>query len=193
VTSSPTPSDNHFEPWEEQTARAAVRSFNTTHAGGIRGWDEDDLVQECLLQWWLRRDRYDSAMGASRRTFMNRVCENRLFDLVREAGADKRGGRRNDLSLEWESDGGWSLEEVIPDPRPADPESEAALAALRDQIRALRPRLTTRQWALVEDALRDFDIRETSSRLGVPRSTLYDELRRMRALFRDAGLEEFLR
>lgn len=190
--SAPTPPDG-FEPWEEETARAVVRSFLVARGGCVDEEIQQDLVQECLLQWWLRRGRYDTTRGANRRTFMNRVCENRLRDLWREQRAARRRGLQADMSLEREGDSEPSLQDSIADPAAADPQHEADLSALRDRLLNVRHRLTARQRALVDALLQGFEIGEASAQMGVPRSSLYDELRRLRTPFRDAGLEEFLR
>lgn len=52
--------------------------------------------------------------------------------------------------------------------------------------------LTPRQRRLIHGLYEDRSLSELSRALGVPRPTLHDELRRIRQVFRDQGLEEYL-
>lgn len=189
VSFSPTPPADGFEDWELETADAVVRAFLRRLPTHTDGWSVDDLVQDCLLHWWLQRGNYDAGRGANRRTFMNRVCENRLRDIQRSAVAAKRRGARPDVSIDSER----TPPAVVDPDVESDPESHAERSALREAIANVHSRLSPRQQAIADDLRRGFDVSAVSARSGVPRSTLYDELRRMRVIFRDEGLEEFLR
>ena len=46
-----------FEGWEVAIARRISSDFIARHRW-IRGYDLDDLVQECLVQWYLARQTY---------------------------------------------------------------------------------------------------------------------------------------
>ena len=39
----------------------------------LRNEDDEDLLQECLTQWFYARDKYDPAGGASRRSGWARI------------------------------------------------------------------------------------------------------------------------
>ncbi|MFQ6029237.1 MAG: hypothetical protein ACE5Q6_17300 [Dehalococcoidia bacterium] len=63
---------------------------------------------------------------------------------------------------------------------------------LRLSLEAARSRLSPRQRQLLEGLLSEYPMSHLSQRLGVPRATLYDELERIRRIFRDEGLHQFL-
>ncbi len=154
---------------------------------------EEELVQECLLHWWLQRYRYDEARGANRRTFMNRVCENRLRDLWREMHAARRWSARGTLSLDAPAgDDGDPLIDLLEDdaPRPDVLAEDSELLAL---IARVRSRLTPRQREILDGFTASHTVAAIARELGVHRDTVYEERRRIQNTCRDVGLEDFLR
>lgn len=87
-----------FDEWELRLVRLRVKDFLETRSGA--DLDADDLSQEALIHWWLQRDRYSPARGASRQTFLRRVVDAKLLDVQRERMAKKRGGGDRALSLD---------------------------------------------------------------------------------------------
>lgn len=69
-------------------------------------------------------------------------------------------------------------------------ESEVMSSVIREDLLS-RLSLGQRRLALGLEA--GMSMSEIGRRLDVPRGTLYDELERIRKIFRDEGLEEFLR
>ena len=154
---------------------------------------EEDLVQECLLHWWLQRSRYDEARGANRRTFMNRVCEHRLWDLWRGAHASQRWSPRGTLSLDAPAtEGGDPLAELLEDSAHG-PDVLAEYSELLALIARLRSRLTPRQQEVLDGLHVSRTVAEIARELGVHRDTVYEDRRRIQNACRDAGLEDFLR
>ena len=159
--------------------------------------DFDDLVQECLLRWWQQRSLYSEGRGANRRTFMNRVLTNRLRDLRRQERAQKRRVDREARSLDKplgdEGDDLSSLMNLLPDESTdSRPEEAAERAELAEGIDRVRRRLTLRRRELLDGISAGFSMSELSRRLATPRSTLYDELERIKQEFRAEGLDDFL-
>lgn len=197
--SAPTPppgAPDGFEAWEVDTAKAVVRSFIAAH-GAFAKLDFDDLVQDCLFHWWLKRDRYEETRGTSRRTFMNRVLTNRLRDLRREELAEKRRGDREarslDEPLDYDGDSP-SLADLLPDETAdARPEDRVEQAELRERIALTREHLPSRQRALLDHLLAGENLSDVSRSLSTPRATLYDDMRRIRTVFEAEGLRDFLR
>ncbi len=149
---------------------------------------EDDLLQEVLLQWLTQRERFSGDRGASIQTFFRNVAKNHLADIYREQTADKRGGHFHTLSLnqpvgDEESDGD-ELGDFVPDPQDVASEVEGEIE--RDRILAF---LTPRQRELAEGLAQDYSVSEMSKKMGVPRTTLNDELSRIRRTLRKKDYE----
>jgi len=83
--------DGELSEWEVTLARRLVEDFLATRRP-FRDLDADDLLQECLARWWLKRRHYSEDRGASLATFMRRVLKARLVDIDRRERATKRGG-----------------------------------------------------------------------------------------------------
>lgn len=158
----------------------------------------DDLVQECLTHWWAKRRHYSEDRGASPATFMRRVLKARLSDIERRERATKRGGYTEPLSLDAplssDEPNPATLGDLIRDGnQERSPEQAAERRVLRDRIGRAYQLLTSRQRQLVRGLASDASMSDLSRQLGIPRATLYDERRRIEKVFRDEGLEEFLR
>jgi RNA polymerase sigma factor (sigma-70 family) len=181
---APTPSDG-FEPWELDTANAVVRSHLRVR-GQLRDKElEQNLIQECLLQWWLKRDRYDSTRGANRRTFMNKVCENHLRGLARRANTQRRGRGRQPLSLDVPlNEGGDLLADLYPGASPA-PDREVEVLDLARQVERFRRRLSQRQREVLNGRLEGRSNVDLAREIGVSRDTVHEDIKRIQKVARD--------
>ena len=112
----------------------------------------------------------------------------RLLDFERELQAEKRGGTQVAQSLDAplaEGEDAMTLHDTVPDRR--QPE------VLIEALKRAGANLTDRQQGVVQ-ALNQGDSKvDAARRLGIHRDTLYQELKRIQQVFRDEGLEEFLR
>jgi len=134
-------------------------------SGAMRPGDREDFEQEALLGLWIALRRYDPSR-ASLRTFVERITDNRFASLMRY--------RRSSLVVE-RLDGHWF---ATPDGIPAvqfQVDFERILAPLSDADRTL---------ALL---LVDYRPTQISRMLGIPRSTLYARMARLRRAFLKAG------
>lgn len=52
--------------------------------------DWEDVAQELRIHLWLKQDSYDPHKGASEKTFVNRLLENKIKDLQRTVNRQKR-------------------------------------------------------------------------------------------------------
>ncbi len=196
VTPSPTPlgsgPEGGFEEWEFRIASLTVRDFLEANPSFLP--DREDLLQECLIHWWTKRRTYSTERGASPTTFMRKVIRAKLADIRRRASATKRGGYTEPLSLDAAPDPeGRSLADQIADEAPGgDPEEAAWRALLKPNIECVLPLLTARQRRVAQELGSGLTIAEISRSFGLSRSTLYDEIQRIRKVFRDQGLEEFV-
>lgn len=186
------PLSGDLEEWEEQRVRQVVDIFLRRHSG-IPGYDEDDLYQEGHIAWLRARKTYRAERGASIRTYIARVVENRLTDLAREARAASRrpAAGVDSLDAALGPDGG-SRADYLPDDA-ASPSDEAERAELAERIARVRGRLPARQKDVFDALAEDHQKVRIARDLGISRDTLYDEIRRIQDACRDAGLEEFLR
>lgn len=185
-----------FEGWELAIARRLIKAYQLEWPA-LGAQDFEDLLQECLLHWHGVRERYDGERGASPRTFMARVIRNKLMDIVRELEADKRKIAGLAVSLDappaGRQDDGTAESEL--GARLSDASSEEALQQreLAADLEEAMNALSVPQRALCEALLRnDFNMKQASEWLGTPRATLYDELKRIRRLFRKKGLDAYL-
>jgi RNA polymerase sigma-70 factor (ECF subfamily) len=177
-----------FEDWEIAMARRLSSEFLAQH-GWIKGYDVDDLMQECLIQWYLAHHTYQPGKGTSRRTYMARVVKRRLQNILNEQLAEKRAADRFATSLD-ELLGATELglKDLIPtSQKPAEPDISLKL----DLQRALS-RLTPDQRKLCLLLRQGYGIREISIMLRKPRATIYDDIKRIRKTFTEAGMDEYL-
>jgi RNA polymerase sigma factor (sigma-70 family) len=193
------PPGDGFEPWETSLARSLVYAYVTSYSLP-RDVEPEDLVQECLLHWWRQRRLHDPERGASLATFMRRVLTAKLADIARAERATKRMGFTEALSLDEtisdddeEGDEGTTWIDMLPDDMPDWQTEEAAdRALLKERIDRVIAMLSPRQQRLIEMLHSDASMARISRTLAIPRTTLYDELARIRKVFRDEGLEQFL-
>jgi RNA polymerase sigma-70 factor (ECF subfamily) len=126
---------------------------------------------------------------------MRRVLLSKLLSIERAAEAAKRGGGTTPLSLDRPLESGedddLTLGGLIPHPGPG-PDDDAQAAELRERIEDASRLLTPRQQRLIQGLYADRSVSDLSRVLGVPRPTLYDDLRRIQQVFRNQGLEEYL-
>jgi RNA polymerase sigma factor (sigma-70 family) len=159
----------------------------------------DDLVQECLAHWIVVRGRRPASANAPPPvSYLAQVTRNRLRDMVRGMTADKRAGDPGALSLEaplGDAEDGLTLGEVLADEQ-ADPEDASGIdsrGARLDLARVLAL-MTPAQRRLCELLGEEgLSVKEAAERLGIPRGTLYEEIRRIRRIFEQHGLANYLR
>jgi RNA polymerase sigma factor (sigma-70 family) len=151
----------------------------------------EDLVQEALFHWWAQRPRYTQSRGASIETFLRRVVRARLQDRERGIKAQKRDRGRGPASLDQplaeDEPQGDTLADTI-----AGPADTAGTALYRVSLEAALARLNSRQKQIIAGLAQGYFMSQLSQRLNIPRATLYDQLDRVRRIFRDEGLSQFL-
>jgi len=131
--------------------------------------------------------------------YMAQVIRNKLTDLIREQAAEKRAGDLDALSLDATVDGsddGATLAELLAASDAMYPGEAGGVDRQHVRIdvgRALT-RLTPAQRRLClmlgEEGL---SIKEAAERLRIPRGTLYEEIKRIRKVFADHGLGDYLK
>ena len=184
--------------WELAVTKKLVGEFRRRSRSLARE-EFDDLMQECLAHWIVVRRKLPPDPDAPPVAYMAQVIRNKLTDLIREQAADKRAGEQEALSLDASLDGsddGMTLADLLADNESAQPDDPGAVDRRHARIdigRALE-RLTPVQRQLCrmlgEEGL---TIKEAAERLRNPRGTLYEEIKRIRKVFAELGLGDYLK
>jgi len=186
-----------FEDWEIGIVTRLIGKFQRRWTC-LKQESFEDLLQECLCHWHFSKISHDPQGEASQKTFMTGIIENKLIDLVRERESSKRRVAHLAVSLDGPVGTGEDSRALIdtvhqgsmggthPDP--------FKQIELRLDLSIMLCRLTPRQKELClllgEEGL---TVKEASGRLNVPRTSLYDEIKRIRAIFRSEQLDEYLK
>jgi DNA-directed RNA polymerase specialized sigma24 family protein len=181
-----------FSEWELVIARSAVRA-HLCRCPCLRRYDFEFLLSGCLAHWYARHGTYRRGRGASRRTYMSRVLSHHLADLARRELAEKRRADLLAVSLDAPldpDDPGLTLLDTLdsaglPGAHSSDP------GLLLDLLCALE-RLTPLQRELCLLLAGSVPKSDIASFLGRSRDTVYEEIRRIRAIFRNDALQEYL-
>jgi len=126
---------------------------------------------------------------------MNHVVRRYLLDIARRASAKKRKAEQSMASLnepilrEAEEPDELTLEGTVPDETSV---TRLVRLPLRIDLATILTRLTPQQQAICRLLTEGETVTLISRSLKVPRTTLYDEIKRVRRIFRDAGLKDYL-
>jgi RNA polymerase sigma factor (sigma-70 family) len=164
--------------WAWPIIEREVRVF-VAGSGVLNRGDEEDLVAEVVEHWLRQRHRYVPGRGASRITFLKKVCKNKLIDLRRAAEARIRHQSAREL------------DDLMPGTS-EQPDHELIFQELRDRLRLVYGQLPTVQRRVVDAIIETESMTDAAKRLGVSRPALHRRLVPIRAVFRDAGLHEYL-
>jgi RNA polymerase sigma factor (sigma-70 family) len=187
-----------LDKWEIAVAKKLVSEFR--RRSRILGrHDYDDLVQDCLLHWIAVRRNLDRDPDNPPLGYMAQVLRNKLTDLMREQGAEKRAGDLAMVSLDATIDGsedGMTLAESMATAESAQ-SGEGGETCHRhlhiDLLRALALLAPAQQHLCRMLGEEDLSIKEAAEQLRIPRGTLYEDIKRIRKHFADRGLQEYLK
>ena len=173
--------------------RCLVREAQREHVClRIEGFE--DLLQECLIHWFFIKDQYRPEAGASEHTFLNRAIRNKLADIMRLRGTNKRKIFYMSESLDalGEDEELTSMKEKI---LMVEEQTVSKITAveLPDAMARATANLTFRQKQLCHFLMEGISIAKAGEKMGIPRTTLNEEVKRIREVFRKEGLEEYLR
>jgi len=185
------------ENWEVAVATKLVKSAQVVWEC-LQDEDPNDLVQDCLVHWYRNKGKYDPSRGASQKTYMARVIQNKIQDLVDHRMAKKRNIGNHATSLDQplgDDDGSRTLmEEMTEDGAPESSRDYASDIDRRLDLKRALQKLTDRQRQIC-NLITDDDLSMVgiADRLGLHRSTLYDEIARIKNLFAKEGLGIYLK
>ncbi len=183
-----------FQDWEVAIAKKLVFVFKEKwRCLDIDGFD--DLLQECLTHWLFVKDRYDPEAEASEKTFMGRVVKNRLKDIVKGHERLCRRDFQNTVSLDEplfddEEDSPTLLDKFKDD---AEVAALRIRAELKIDFSRTCQRLTPKQKKLCELlGEHGLSVNRASEILNMPRSSVREEVKRIKAIFIEKKLHEYL-
>jgi RNA polymerase sigma factor (sigma-70 family) len=182
--------------WEIATAKKLVSEYRQRHKI-LQHEEFDDLMQECLAHWIVVRRRIPPEPDPQPAVaYMARVLRNKLTDLVREMTATKRAGDPGAFSLESPIDGtddGLTLGEVLANEQATPDSGIDSRHARIDLMRASALLTPAQQRLCLLLAKEGLSIKEAAERLRIPRGTLYEEIKRIRRIFEQQGLGNYLK
>ena len=166
---------------------------------GFTASDRDDLEQELILDLLRRLPKFNPKR-AQLNTFIARVVEHKIASLIEARKAGIRDYRRCPFSLNdrFEDEEGRSVERVDTfdqedyllrtgaQSRPSD-ELSALTIDVAAVVKTLPPELRELCRRLKAES-----VTEISRDTGVPRGTIYEGIKRLREIFEDAGLRDYL-
>ena len=190
-------SDDGIDPYAAGLIRFKARRL--VGQAGFTASDREDIEQELTLDLLRRLPKYNPKR-AQLNTFIARVVEHRLASLIEAQKAGIRDYRRCRCSLNecFEDADGRSVERVDTfdqedyllrtgaQSRPSEElnrlaiDVAAVLETLPPELRELCRRLKAET------------VTEISRDTGVPRGTIYESIKKLREIFKDAGLRNYL-
>ena len=200
-TNNRNPLPQYITTFIQITARKTIGKYRLTES------DRDDLEQQITLEVIRRRSKFDPAK-AKEATFLARVVEHAIADIIAARKADCRDYRREEGSLsQWVLVEGhlnlfhnstWSTGADLVTEQDArrhlgrsciDPDELRDLAIDMSAAAATLPERLRR----VYDQLKELgSARETANAMGLHRSTIYEAIKEIRKHFEEAGLASYL-
>jgi RNA polymerase sigma-70 factor (ECF subfamily) len=187
-----------FEGWEIAIAVKLVREFQ--HRWRPLALEPtEDLLQDCLIHWLAVRRGADPTRSAARNAFMGRVLRNKLMDMVRERESEKRKVNYDAVSLDdlvIDNEDG----EELGDRRDGsagqrqDGEDDVSKQDVRlDLLTVIRHLTPIQQRLCLLVVLHEATPEEISRRLRMTPDATAAELKRIREVFAQFGLDGYLR
>ncbi len=177
-----------FDVWEINDVKHIVKRFQKRFKVLLLE-SPDDLMQECLTHWFLNKNKHCHTK-ATHRTFLDRIVRNKLLDIVRKREAVIRKAFFESVSIESECNENMEAFLMIFDDE-FDDSTRIELTAL---VSTALSKLTKRQQLLCnllgEEGLSQVQV---SRKLNISRASIQDEIKRIRNVFKEEGLEDFLR
>jgi RNA polymerase sigma-70 factor (ECF subfamily) len=166
---------------------------------GFTESDREDLEQEMVLDLLRRLPKFDPKR-AGRNTFIARIVEHKVATIIEAQKAGMRDYRLCSCSLNdrLEDEEGRSIERMetidqedylrrtgklsrpMSELRHLSIDLRIAVQTLPPELRELCKRLQTES------------VTEISRDTGIPRGTIYESIKKLRAIFEDAGLKDYL-
>ncbi len=190
-------SDDGIDPYAAGLIKYKARKL--VGKAGFTASDREDIEQELRLDLLRRLPKYNPKR-AQRNTFIARVVEHRVASLIEAQKAGIRDYRRCRCSLNecFEDADGRSVERVDTFDQEdyllrtgAQSRPSEELSALAIDVAAVLETLPPELRELCR-RLKAETVTEISRDTGVPRGTIYESIKKLREIFKDAGLRNYL-
>jgi len=166
---------------------------------GFTRLDREDLEQEMMLDLLMRLPKFDPNKS-THKTFVARVVERKVSNLIRHRTQEMRDYRRETYSLNEpidDGDGGTiERSQTIADQHDRRPgrhrRSDQEAVELVLDVQAMLMRLPADLRRLCE-LLKSGSIADAVREMDIPRTTLNYRVKKLRKLFEKAGLRDYLR
>jgi RNA polymerase sigma-70 factor (ECF subfamily) len=185
-------SEDLFQGWEIAIAKKYVRQFRSTCQCLQRDVFED-LVDECLKHWFFLKDTVKPEAEEKRKAYMVAIVKNKLSNIVASRRTVKRNEFFQALSLDEFLEGN-PESPFLAHLGQRSPSEEVEHSELKEKLERIFQRLNPQQqkvYSAIFDG--ELTITEVSLRLNLHRSTVYDEIKRIKTIFENEGLRSFLR
>jgi DNA-directed RNA polymerase specialized sigma24 family protein len=153
-------------------------------------------MQECLIEWHLKRGKYDPTRGASKQTFMARIVRNKLADIANKRKTKKRGAGRDHISLDdkvgGNEDSPHLIDTIASESSNASHFESPDEVLMKGAVSTVVAKLTERQQLIVRHLRESHSVSEIGRLINTPRTTVNDEIGRIRRLFHKEQLDSFL-
>ncbi len=189
--------DEGIDPYAVEIIRFKARQL--VRQAGFTAADGDDLEQEMILDLLRRLPKYNPER-AQLNTFIARVVEHEVATLIQKQKAGIRDHRRcrSSMNEPFKNEDGCTvdrvetldqedyLDRISVERRPGE-----ELRTLALDVAAVLERLPPELRELCL-RLKQETVTEISRDTGVPRGTIYESIKRLREIFEDAGLKDYL-
>ncbi len=173
-----------FTDLEIAVTKQVISQFRASHSW-LKVMDFEDLLQECLIHWFLQRSKFNPSRGTSFRTYMAKVVSNRLQEILREQLTDRRKVFHLAESLDPPREGGNNPWE------PKADKKNSLDISLRLDIEFVLRTLTPLQREICLLLGQDYPVKQIAEILGRPRSTIRYEIQRIRKVFSQRDLANY--
>ncbi len=176
----------------ESVASAAARLARELNDPAV---DRDDIEQELWIRLYTGMPRHDPARG-DRVRFARMLLKRHRATLTRARYAEKRQTPTKSLEQPVDGDGQIRIDAIVSGDRRLAELGQVRRAAvdhadMRIDVQSVAAALSPDQQNLVEE-LKSKSIAEAARQVGVPRTTLNDQIRVLRKPFEQGGMKEFL-
>jgi RNA polymerase sigma-70 factor (ECF subfamily) len=179
-----------FDPFCRRLVRDHARRI--VRSARLPGHEVEDLQQELHLHAWVQAGKFDPERGAWT-TYTKTVIERKAASLLHQARAECRSRLREAFSIDDTDPGSnWSNLERVDAKRAKDavPRRASTIEDLGIDVRRVVARLGRKDRVLAH-ALMVERVAEVAARTGIPRSTLYGRIGRIRREFEEAGVADY--
>lgn len=188
-----------FEQWEMKLVKEKARKLIGKY--GFVEEDIEDLKQDLMLHIFLRKKGGSTSaqVKSKTRVVMNRILDNRIRDLIEKAQSMKREGNLKSQSLHRELGQGedgepFTYEDVLSEDESMTRSGKRRVAdeeEVRLAMALALGKLTSLQRRVCRLLMTQKTVGKVAKSVRIRRDALYEEIKRIRAIFDKEGLGEY--